>query len=61
MDVSILPSTNIIAAAFTAWRNGRHIKQVDGRVVMAPGRDRAQLLKAFKANSLLAFASDLNN
>ena len=59
MNIAIHPRTNIVDATFAAWRLGRHIAQVDGVPVMAPGRDRVQLLKAFKARALLDFADSL--
>lgn len=61
MNIAIHPRTTIVDAAFNAWRIGRHIKQVDGVAYMAPGRDRKQILRAFKARNLLQFAADLKN
>lgn len=59
MNIAIHPRTSVVDAAFTAWRQGRHIETIDGVPYMAPGRDRNQVLKAFKARALLAFAADL--
>lgn len=59
MNVAIHPRTSVVDATFTAWRMGRHIVTVDGVVYMAPGRDRDQILKAFKLRALVTFASDL--
>lgn len=57
--VPVHPNATIVDAAFTAFRQGRHIKTVDGRVYMAPGRDTAQVIKALKARALVRVAAEL--
>jgi len=57
--IPVHPSTNIEDAAFMAFRQGRHLKTVDGRVYMASGRKTDQVLRAFKARDLFAFAAEV--
>ncbi len=59
MLIPVHPSATIIDAAFTAFRVGRHIETIDGRVYMAPGRNTKQVIKAFKARKLSLFAASL--
>ena len=58
-NIAIHPSTNMADAAATAWRQGRHLKTVDGVVYMAPGRDPDQFWKSLRLRALLTFAADL--
>jgi hypothetical protein len=58
-NLAIHPRTSIVDACFAAWRSGHHVKTVNGVPELAPGRDRNQILKAFKAKALLEFASEL--
>jgi hypothetical protein len=57
--VAVHPSTNAVDAACKAWRIGRQLKTIDGRVYMAPGRNRAQIEKALKAFRLREYARSL--
>lgn len=58
-NVALHPRTSTVDACFAAWRSGRHVRTVNGVKELAPGRDRNQVLKAFRLKSLLQFASDL--
>ena len=59
MNIAIHPRTSVADAAATAWRQGRHLKTVDGVVYMAPGRDPDQFYRSLKLRELLTFARDL--
>lgn len=59
MLIPILSNVTIENAAASAFRQGYHLKTVDGRVYMSPGRKPEQLIKALRARQLLRIASEL--
>lgn len=59
MNIPVLPTTNVVDAVFQAFRIGRSIQTIDGRVYMVPGRNTAQVIKALKARELVKVAAEL--
>lgn len=60
MLIPILPNVTIEQAAATAFRQGYHLKTVDGSVYMSPGRKPEQLIKALRARQILRVAHELS-